>query len=83
MHLEVVPPAGLLDLLEVEHVQQEGVVDIAADEHAADLVKEKLFGDGKDGAGRIAVDNDYLNGVLVAVVIHVLFNIILVRVKPF
>lgn len=77
----MVPPAGLLDLGEAEHIKEKAVVEIVVDEDAADLIKEELLRDRVDVAGEVAVADDHLDGVFVAVITDVLFDIILIRVK--
>lgn len=82
MNLEMIVPARLLDLLEDEDIEEEGVADVLADEYSADLVIEELFGDGEDLAGEVAVADDHLNSIFVPIIVHVLFYIILVRIEP-
>ena len=77
----MVPSVGLLNLGEAEHIEEKIVAEVVIDQDPADFVEEELFRHRIDLAGYIAVADDDLDGILVAVVAYVLFDIILIRVK--
>lgn len=79
----MISSTSLLDLLEVEHIKKKMIVDIVTNYDATDLIIEELFWDGKDRTVDIAMANDYLNRILIAEIINVLFDVILVRIETF
>ena len=77
----MVPPVGLLDFGEAQHIEEQIAVEVVVDQDPADFVEEELLRYRIDLAGQVAVADDNLDGILVAVVADVLFDVILIRVK--
>lgn len=77
----MVPPVGLLNFGEAQHIEEQIAVEVVVDQDSADFVEEELLRYRIDLAGQVAVADDNLDGILVAVVADVLFDVILIRVK--